>query len=194
MHPTGVLLSAVLSVPDDPRLPDDWRALDGSQGIARLSKAVGLPGRIPDVLGVALRFGSQDLLLATALAPCPVLQHVLVPAGGFDRAHFSSLLPHRAGSGIGIIRGKVHGRLASAAGQLDAVAKAHGLEMTLEVAGLAGGTRPVGRVMLGAVLENAPAPTVRFDPWRAGAGLGPVGPIQRLRAAAYAASRRAVSR
>jgi hypothetical protein len=146
-------------VPDDPRLPPQWRALDGAHGIARLSKAIGLPGRIPDVLGIALRFGSQDLLLATALAPLPVLHHVLVPATGFDRATFSSLLAHRAGSGIGIIRGRVHGSLARGPGLLDEVSQAQGLELRLE-----------------------------------GAGLGPVGPIQRLRAAAYAASRRAVSR
>ena len=194
MHPTGVLLSAVLSVPDDARLPEAWRALDGTQGIARLSKAIGLPGRVPDVLGIALRFGSQDLLLATVLARAPVLQHMLAPAAAFNRATFSSLLAHRAGSGIGIIRGRVHGQLPPAAGQLDAISLAQGLTLTLEVAGLAGGARPVGSVLLGHVLEDAPAPSVRFDPWRAGAGLGPVGPVQRLRAAAYAASRRAVSR
>jgi hypothetical protein len=194
MHPTGLLLSGQLSVPSDPRLPADWRSLDGAHGLVRFSKAIGLPGGIPDVLGIALRFGDQDILLATALAPAPVLQHILVPARSFDRATFSSLLAHRAGSGIGILRGRIQGTLPAAGGQLEAVRAAHGLHVQLEVGGLLGGRRPLGTVTLGGVLEDQPAPSVRFDPWRAGAGLGPVGPIQRLRAAAYAASRRAVSR
>src|SRR5687768_3641074 len=67
MHPVGVVLEARLIVPADPTLPRDWRSLDGTDGIVRFSKSIGTPPHIPDVLGVALRFGEQDVLLASAL-------------------------------------------------------------------------------------------------------------------------------
>jgi hypothetical protein len=44
------------------------------------------------------------------------------------------------------------------------------------------------------VLTGPAAERLRFDPWRAGGGLRPVGPLQRMRAAAYAASRAATKR
>ena len=193
MHPVGVVRTARLIVPRDHDLPADWRALDGTVGIVRLSKSAGTPRGFPDVLGVALRFGKQDLLLASALRP-PGLQHLLVPAAGFDRTTFSSLLPHRVGAGVAVVQARLTHELPQAADALDAVSLAPVLQLTLSAVGLFGTRRPLGTVDVGAVDDSAAAAAVRFDPWRCGAGLIPAGPLQRLRAPAYAASRRATRR
>ena len=193
MHPVGVVLAGQLQVPDDVSLPRAWRALDGMRGIVRFSKSVGLPGQVPDVLGVALRFGEQDLLLASALRP-PVLQHLLIPAAGFDRTTFSTLLPHRVGRTAAVIQGRLDSALPEADSYLDAVARSTGINLQLEAVSFAGRRRRLGVVAIGEVIESEPGSRVRFDPWRSGAGLDPVGPLQVMRAAAYAASRRAVPR
>lgn len=193
MHPVGVVRTARLSVPADPHLPEQWRALDGARGIVRLSKSIGTPRGIPDVLGVALRFGGQDLLLASALRP-PVAQHVLVPAASFDRTTFSSLLPHRVGSGVAVIQARLTTGLPPAQDALEAVSTAPSLRLVLTAVGLLGRRRALGSVDVGPVDASDAAARVRFDPWRADAGLAPAGPFQGLRAPAYAASRRATRR
>ena len=193
MHPVGVVRSARLTVPADAGLPAQWRALDGAQGIVRLSKSVGTPRGVPDVLGVALRFGDQDLLLASALRP-PLAQHLLVPAAGFDRTTFSSLLPHRVGTGVAVIQARLTAWLPPAQDALEAVSTAPSLRLLLSAVGLLGRRRALGTVDVGPVDASDAAARVRFDPWRAGAGLTPAGPLQGLRAPAYAASRRATTR
>lgn len=191
MHPVGVVMEAALVVADDAALPDSWRALDGVDGVARFSKSIGLPGRIPDVLGVALRFGGQDLLLASAAAASPGLHHVLVPAVGFDGTVFSSLLPHRVGTRAAIIQARIPRKLPSADSYLEAVTGAGMFTLDLTAVGLLGGTTRLGTVTIGEVIAGETAARLRFDPWRAGGSLRPMGPFQRMRAAAYAASRAA---
>jgi hypothetical protein len=191
MHPIGVVTTATLDVPDDDALPSQWRDLSGVTGVARFSKSIGLPGRVPDVLGIALRFGGQDLLLASALSSAPVAQHLLVPAAGFDGTLFSSLLPHRVGRSAAIIQARLSQPLPEADSYLEAVADAGVFTIELSAVGLFGSQRRLGTVTIGDVLEGEAADRVRFDPWRATGGLRPTGPLQRMRASAYAASRRA---
>lgn len=194
MHPVGVVARATLAVPPTGRLPEQWRALDAATGIVRFSKSIGLPQHVPDVMGIALRFGGQDLLLASALGAAPGLQHVLVPAAGFDRTTFSTLLPHRVGTGVAVIQARLSRRLPPAEGYLEAVEAAGMFTIELTAAGLLGGRRPLATVTVGEIIQQPAAERVRFDPWRAAGGLRPVGPMQRIRSAAYAASRRATSR
>lgn len=193
MHPVGVVRSARLSVPDEPGLPPAWRALDGATGVIRLSKSAGTPRRVPDVLGMALRFGEQDLLLASALRPVG-FQHLLVPASGFAGTAFSSLLPLHMGRRTAVVQAWIPHPLPAAADALEAVALASGLEVSLAAVGLLGGRQPLGIVDIGRVERSAEAAAVRFDPWRCGGGLVPAGPLQRWRAPAYAASRAATRR
>lgn len=193
MHPVGVVRTATLAVPEDERLPAGWRALDGAGGVVRLSKSIGTPRGLPDVLGIAVRFGEQDLLLASSFAP-PLLQHLLVPATGFDRTTFSALLPHRVGNRFAVVQAVVAGRLPAADDPLTAVERAAALRLELSTLGLLGDRRPLATIDIGAVQTSQAAAAVRFDPWRCGAGLVPAGPFQRWRAPAYAASRRATRR
>lgn len=194
MHPVGVVTSATLAVAATGGLPDTWRALDGATGIVRFSKSIGLPRQVPDVLGVALRFGGQDLLLASAAGPSPGMQHLMIPSAGFDDTLFSSLLPHRVGRSAAIIQARLTDPLPEADSYLDAIAKAGVFTMELAAVGLFGGRTALGTVTIGDVITGEAAVRVRFDPWRVGGGLRPVGPFQRMRASAYAASRSATSR
>lgn len=59
------------------------------EAVVRVSRSVGLPSRLPDVLGLAVRVAGGDLLLASS-SPRPVLRHVFVPAVHPDRAFYSS--------------------------------------------------------------------------------------------------------
>ena len=192
MHPEGVVVTATLAVPARGDLPRRWREMDGATGIVRFSKSVGLPRGWPDVLGIALRFGTQDLLLASA-GGAPAVQHLLRPAGAFDGAVFSSLLPHQVGARADIVQATVAG-LPTADEPLDAVRAGAGATVTLTAVSLLGRRRALGVVRLGGEVTDPAARHVRFDPWRTGGDLTPAGPLQRWRAAAYAASRRAVDR
>lgn len=194
MHPVGVVTSATLAVASGARVPDKWRALDGATGIVRFSKSIGLPRHVPDVLGIALRFGGQDLLLASAAGPAPGLQHVMIPSAGFDDTLFSSLLPHRVGTSTAMIQARLTDPLPEAAGYLEAVAEAGTFTVDLAAVGLLGGRTALGTVTIGDVITGDAAQRVRFDPWRVDGGLRPAGPFQRMRASAYAASRSATPR
>lgn len=74
---------------------------------ARLSRSVGLPSRMPDVLGLALRFDGDDgdhggehvdVLLASTGIGFPS-RFLLAPRRSATRATFGSLLPYRSPRG-----------------------------------------------------------------------------------------------
>lgn len=192
MHPDGVVRRAVLTVAGDATLPAAWRAMDGTTGVARFSRSVGLPPALPDVLGIALRFGAQDLLFASS-GTAAGAQHVLVPRRRFDRTAFSTVLGHRVGNRAAILQARVTTPLPRAATALDQV-RGVAFMLSVEAVSLLGRRRPIGMVSVGEVLAGPAAEGVRFDPWRAGGGITPAGPFQRWRAAAYPASRRVTRR
>lgn len=87
-HPAGALFHGYLDVEtDDGPIPAGRYAVT-----ARLSRALGLPTRLPDILGLALRIsldtGPWDVLLATAFRPS---RAVLLPARGWASARYSSV-------------------------------------------------------------------------------------------------------
>jgi hypothetical protein len=94
-HPAGVVFGATLSLDNQDSLMG--RAVGGRSwpAVVRASKAVGTPGRWPDVLGMAVRLhhtiGNVDLLFAT------VDRHsgkLLAPASAWSSRPFSTLLPY----------------------------------------------------------------------------------------------------
>jgi hypothetical protein len=104
LHPRGVVVAATLTRTGlERRWGVPW--LDGSGGqdaLVRLSRAVGLPDRVPDVLGLAVTFTSagrqHDLLMATT-GWSTVGRHVLVPRVDPLGAVYSTLLPYDSPSG-----------------------------------------------------------------------------------------------
>ncbi|WP_370291626.1 hypothetical protein [Nocardioides sp.] len=104
LHPRGTTFAAELTRhrSSDP-IGVPWLDQAGTdQVLVRLSRAVGLPGPLPDVAGLALRLRRgqtryADLLLAST-GWNPVSRHLLLPALGSD-APMTSLLPYRSPAG-----------------------------------------------------------------------------------------------
>lgn len=96
-HPVGMPLTGALHAVD----ADYGRLLGAAHRpvLARLSKGVGLPGALPDVLGLALRVLDHrerpwDLALATT-GGGPLGRLLVVPARGWAHACYGSLMPYR---------------------------------------------------------------------------------------------------
>lgn len=97
LHPRGRLLSGTLEVTGAgdlgvPVLDEPGRY----EVIARLSKGGSLPGRLPDVLGLATRLpGPLDILLST----CGAAPWLLWPRAGFTAGPYSSVVPYLTHAG-----------------------------------------------------------------------------------------------
>src|SRR5687767_2102368 len=98
-HPTGTAFTGTWEAADEtiePLVPArPWPV------VVRLSKGVGLPGRLPDVLGLAVRIADvksrgdhQDLLFASS-GSSGLSQHVLAPTSDHGGAHYSTITPYR---------------------------------------------------------------------------------------------------
>lgn len=194
-HPRGVCFEGTVRATGSPAFPafvsDRPRRV-----LVRLSKAAGLPSYVPDVLGLAIRvehaYGQerhQDLLLVTS-GRWPGARHLLMPARGYDRRGYSSLLAYRHGNRLVLVGARYAGpRRARPLRLTDLGDSADGLRFVLLLAGLAGSWTPVAGVMLGRRLSDEASMRLRFDPWNAAPSFRPVGPLNHLRAAAYRASR-----
>lgn len=183
LHPRGVVVDAVLRRTGVPGSPwgTGWLDEPGEdRGVVRLSRAAGLPGPLPDVLGLAFGFRTagrrHDLLLATTGLGA-VSRFVLVPARDTFGSTYTSLLPYQAPGGPVVLAavplpGRPH-------------------TFSLRAAAPAGSWRTFGELTLGAAREDAAATTMRFDPVA-----HPLPGLQwppwaaRLREPSYAAARR----
>ncbi len=176
LHPRGSVVDARLvhRMPDRPTgVP--WLDTPGEeQVLARLSRAVGLPGPLPDIQGMALRVpldsGAGDLLFAsTGLGPAT--RFLLTPARHLDGRPLTTLLPYRTTRGPLLLALR-----ATAAGRFQ-----------LLVSGLTGGWSVAGDLVLGQGTTDA---LVSFDPVRNELpGLTNYRWVRQLRAPAYSVAR-----
>lgn len=163
--------------------------------IVRLSRAIGLPGPVPEPLGVAIRLVDargpgrhQDLLFASS-GQSPIARHAPLPgAGGFFDQFFSTLLPYSVGGRVRLLGlAPVNG--GSSPRKLDELAvAARGGCYRLCVAGLGAPWLAVGQLEIGARLPDEVIEDLRFNPWNTGENLRPAGPLMGLRDAAYRGS------
>ncbi|MFD3812511.1 phosphodiesterase [Rhodococcus sp. NPDC058639] len=91
-HPEGALFRGHLDVQvEGGPVPPGRYDVTG-----RLSRGIGLPAGVPDILGLALRVslesGPWDLLLATSYLPA---RAVLLPVRGWESARYSSVAAYR---------------------------------------------------------------------------------------------------
>jgi hypothetical protein len=145
-------------------------------GVARLSRAIGIPAPLPDLLGLAFRIdtepGSQDLLLVSS-GRSPGLRHLLLPTrGGFSSNTYSSILPYRIDDELRLFGAEPLGPL----------------EYELGIAPLNGPWEPFGRLRIRAALDAETTETLRLNPWNTLPGLKPVGPLNGLRRSSYEGS------
>lgn len=181
LHPRGRVSAATLERVGL-REPTGVEWLDGAgvdEVLVRLSRSVGLPEPLPDVLGLAIRVplqsgGPGDLLFATT-GSGPIGRFVLAPARDAATT-YSTLLPYRAPGGS---------LLLAAAG---ATNRAGDLRFDLQVASPRGPWRRFGTVTL--FPEPPTDEYVAFDPMtNTIPGLEPYEWVRQLRARSYRAAR-----
>lgn len=141
--------------------------------VVRVSRGVGLPEPLPDVVGLAVRFpelgrgrGPLDLLVNTSGGP-PGLRHLFLPAP-LGRT-FSSVLPYRTGSGRTVMLG----------------AREDGDGWELLAAPVTGGWTRWGRLTLGAAMPDAESEELRFLPTLGADDLQPVALFRAVRDLSY---------
>jgi hypothetical protein len=207
VHPQGVVFEARLTVPGASAAPSAAELLSRPAehaALVRFSRSLGLPRPLPDLLGMSIRVldaygrgAHQDLLLVTS-ADLPVVRHVFLPARDVQQRPYTSSLPFRAGRErfiVGVLpcedspRPDGRDELARAR----AAAATGGLRFDLAVARSRGRFARIAELRIGA---QAPSrlDAMRFEPWKGGGGLEPVGILNAMRRYAYPMAHRAASR
>lgn len=181
LHPDGVLYDAQLTVTDPaPALGVPALVERGELDcLVRVSRAVGLPRRLPDVTGLALRLrpaaaegAHEDLLFAST--------------GSGRLGRWLLVLRRRPGTLTTLLP------VESPAGPAVFALEPHGVaSYILAWAHPTGPWRPIGRLTLLGRAADVPDPTLRFDPVENQvAGLAQYDWVTRLREPAYRWARR----
>jgi hypothetical protein len=196
MHPRGAVFEGVLerfgARPESGVSWLDEAATDPV--IVRMSRGAGLPARLPDLLGLAIRLpgGPEpvDLLLSTT-GRGRVTRLVPLPRRDAG-AVYSSIMAYRSDAGpLRIAALPEQDDVPSDPRPLAAAVRSTGLSFTLAAARGLGPWRPFARLTLGAPTEPLD-PDVRFDAVvHPPPGLVADGPMARFRAPAYARARTA---
>jgi hypothetical protein len=210
LSPSGLVFDATLRLHGTSRfwgvsLLDDTAEL---RGVARLSRAVGLPPPLPGVLGLALRweqpagtasgFGDDapvdgepalvELLLATT-GHSVLGRHLLRPATRWSPAFYGSLLPYAAGDRH-ILLGAVARRAGSVPADETALARAvdeRPMLLELVMATEFGPWERFGELSLTGPARSDESEPMRFNPaWHSIPGLPAAGPLQQVRGPTYA--------
>ena len=209
-HPRGVVLwGRVRPIPGSAPAEREFAARLEGAVLARFSSAWWKNKQWPDVLGCALRFtdadapaveprpGDQDLLLATVRVP---LTTPFAPLGtrvsDYLRNRYFGVSPFEA-PGLGRVKLRLSASQVAPPGESREERLQHALavapiRLRLEARRARLGTRyrPIAAIELLA-RADLDQERLRFDPFRTGRGLLPVGFVHGLRVASYAASRRA---
>jgi hypothetical protein len=179
LHPKGVQLSGTLHrFGSTPRWDVPWLDEPGQDSVlVRLSRAVGLPRALPDILGLAIRVGDLpahgDLLFATT-GTGTLGRFVLLPRSA-EECSYTTLLPYRTPTGPVLLMARF----------------SEGHDIELSAGTPLGPWRPFARLELPEA-SGLFDPPIAFDPMQNTiAGLEPYSWVRRLRAGSYAASRSA---
>jgi hypothetical protein len=158
----------------------------------RFSRAVGLPDRLPDVLGVAVRVldahgagRHQDLLLDSVVLR-PLLRRVPFPRYDFLGAAYTSLTRYELGREQ-VLLALLPDPAAPATRSLAELAgRGDGARLRLAMATGRNRWRELAVLELGGTVRNGRQ--IRYSPDVTGGGIRPVGWLQDLRREAYRAS------
>ena len=193
IHAKGTTLSARLLVPGGAALGVPLLDEPGRHDcLVRFSRSLGLPDRLPDVLGVAVRVldahgpgGHQDLLLDSTLSP-PLVRRLPLPQYDVLGAVFSSLTPYEL-AGRRCLLTLLPDPAAPPVRVLHHLpGRSDGTRLRLAVASAHGAWREVAVLELGREVDGGRQ--VRFSPDVTGGGIRPAGWLQDLRRLAYRAS------
>ena len=199
LHPCGVGFRGTLDVDAPGRYvaADLLREQRTWRTVVRLSRGIGLPDGVPDVLGLALRiedaYGAQrhqDFLLVSS-ARGAVWQHLILPGPrGFLGHAYSSVLLYRIGTGLRVVGAEPRHRPGERIRLPDLLDSQHGggLSFNLTLAMLGGRTDTVAHLELGARIDDATTEALAFNPWNCGGSIRPAGPFMGLRRPSYVGS------
>ena len=170
-HPDGVLAEGIVErvAPATIGLP-----LPSASVVGRISKAVGLPGALPDIIGLALRIVPQadfttdwDILLASA-GSGPIGRTVgLRPVTSWTGSTLTTLAPLRYREINWWLRGRVTTKMAGSGVALDSVRNQleHGeIEIELDQARGTSQFCPLAHVTLTRIFHPQLGDDVSFDP------------------------------
>ncbi|OBG78429.1 MULTISPECIES: phosphodiesterase [unclassified Mycobacterium] len=194
-HPDGVLAEGVLErvAPPHQGLP-----LPSSDVIARVSKATGTPGALPDFLGLAVRVPAGDagtpwdVLLVSAGSGVLARAVALRPATSWNSQTLTTLMPVHYRGDNWWLRARTDGDTDGAGLSLDAIRgrlERGTIDVDIDQACGAGSFTPLARLTLTGVIDSAD--DVSFDPvanTAPGTGLHPQW-LADLRGRAYRRSR-----
>jgi hypothetical protein len=201
VHPHGVGYRAVFTVSSPVAEYADVPLLSrpGSHpATVRFSRSFGFPEPLPDLLGLTVRLENLDGVGRHADFPLisslngPLVHHLPAFALGFFRRSYSSLLLYRAGSKVRLVGAIPASKPArgenGALTQLAATASGGDVRFQLALAPLMGRWQAVGELRLAERLPDADTDRLAFNPVNAGGGIEPLGPLVRVRDAAYRGS------
>ena len=200
LHPAGVAFAAELVV-DQPRL--HGARLFAHEGrrpaVVRFSRGFGVPRPAPDLVALAIKvpdaYGpgrDQDLLMAAA-GDRPVMRHLFAWGGTHLERHYSTVLPFAVGGRTMLVGATPAAPFAGRDADLDELprlAATGDLAFALRVATPTGHWHDVARLEVGRRLGDDEEEALDFNSSRSGGGLEPVGYVNRVREAAYAAAAR----
>jgi hypothetical protein len=168
-HPVGVLAEGSLErvAPAGEGLP-----LPSSDVVARISKAAGTPGVLPDFIGLAVRVVPQqlaatpwDILLVSAGSGVLARAVALRPTTSWSGQTLTSLMPFRYQGGVWWLRARSMSDVNGFGLSLDSIERAiggGGIDFAIDQACGRGDFAPLSRLTLTGVLD--PEPDVSFDP------------------------------
>jgi hypothetical protein len=167
-HPDGVLATGRIErvAPEGEGLP-----LESGDAVGRVSKAIGLPGRWPDLIGLAWRMTTPehptrpwDVLLVSTVG-AGLGRVLLRPVLSWSDISFTSLMPLEYGDGVWWVRARLTTPIAAAGLSLAAASDqiaAGGLEFEIAQAAGTAPFRPLARLTLNSPVD--PDLDVSFDP------------------------------
>jgi hypothetical protein len=169
-HPDGVLAEGVL---DRIAPPNEGLPIESCDVVGRVSKAVGLPGALPDIAGLAWRIppppdlrscSPWDVLLASTLSGS-VGRIILRPLFSWSGATFSSLMPLRFKGGLWWVRARLVSDIDAPGLSLEVIREqiaSDGVEFDIEQAAGTGGFLPLAHLTFRHV--DSSRDDVAFDP------------------------------
>jgi hypothetical protein len=199
LHPAGVAFDATFRVPEATQPELALFAQPGEYDAAvRFSRGFGLPEPLPEILSLAVKVrdaygpGADQDFLMTASGDRPGLRHTFAWGRSHLTQTYSTVIPFSA-AGRTVVFGAVPDAAPiPGAGDLDELrgAAEDGLAFTLRVATLRGPWRTLGRIEVGARMDDAEECHLTFNSDTTGGGIAATGFVNRLRGAAYDASTR----
>lgn len=205
-HPDGVVIDSMV----EPVAEGDFKRLAerlSGRAIVRLSSAWWKGGKEwPDDLGLAMRFrtedevdplpasGDQDLLFATVRSPWTTVLAVLTTnVHDFLANDYYAVSPFQV-QGYGRLKFRMVSSRPQTGGnsrveRLESALRGMGALFTLEAKHLGGKYQPLCKVRLSHEVRLDQR-ELRFDPFKNGRGITPVGLVHKLRKGAYAGSQK----